>query len=437
MEARHKGKISYTLQPITIIPLIILGLLIMILGSHFFTQAMYNEVALELQYVSSNTITLLDAVYPGDYELRGDHALRLYKGETDITSDYGLIDKIHTDTGLDITLFYQDTRIQTTVRDSNGQRIIGNAASETILNDVLYGQEARFYNNAMVGSSTYFSYYVPLTNSDGSVVGMLFVGKPRIEVDQAIQQTLYPLIIAVILTTIIMSFGIARYTKKLVTVLLKIRNYVSTVSAGNLDATLPEKVLEREDELGEIAFSIQTMHRSLRTMVDHDALTGLYNRRCANRKLEQALAKSVKNNSPLCLALGDIDFFKKVNDTYGHECGDVVLKQVARTMKETIRKQGFVARWGGEEFLIILEDMDLESAQNLLENLRQTIGKLDIPYDNKTINVTMTMGLIANDNSGPDNLLRIADHLLYEGKSAGRNRVIVNKTDETSQNDTE
>lgn len=437
MEAKHKGKISHTLQPITMIPLIILGLLIVVLGSHFFTKAMHDEVALELKYVSANTITLLDAVYPGDYELRGDHALQLYKGETDITSDYTLIDKIHEDTGLDITIFYQDTRIQTTVRDNGGQRIIGNAAADTILNDVLYGGKATFYNNAMVGTSTYFSYYVPLTNSDGSIVGMLFVGKPRAEVDKAVQQTLYPLIIAVALTTIVMSFCIARYTKRLVTVLLKIRNYVSTVSAGNLDATLPEKLLERDDELGEIAFSIQSMHLSLRTMVDHDALTGLYNRRCANRKLEQTLAKSVKTDSPLCLALGDIDFFKKVNDTYGHACGDLVLKQVACTMKEHIRKQGFVSRWGGEEFLIVLEDSDLTASKQILEDLRIAVSKLEIPYEEQIIKVTMTIGLTENDNSGPDNLLRIADNMLYQGKSAGRNRVIVNKVENTSQNDTE
>ena len=437
MESRRNGKISHTLQPITIIPLIILGLLIVVLGSHFFTQAMHNEVALELKYVSANTITLLDAVYPGDYELRGDHAFQLYKGETDITSDYTLIDKIKADTGLDITIFYQDTRIQTTVRGSDGQRIIGNAATETILNDVFYGGEAKFYNNALVGTTTYFSYYVPLTNSDGSTIGMLFVGKPRTEVDKAVQQTLYPLIIAVMITTVVMSFCIARYTKRLVTVLLKIRNYVTTVSAGKLDATLSEKVLERDDELGEIAFSIQTMHRSLRTMVDHDALTGLYNRRCANRKLEQALAKSVKNDLPLCLALGDIDFFKKVNDTYGHECGDLVLKQVSRTMKEHIRKQGFVARWGCEEFLIVLEDTDLENAHRLLEEIRLAVSKLEISYEDKIVRVSMTMGLTANDNSGPDNLLRTADNLLYQGKTAGRNRVVVNKVENTSQNDTE
>ncbi len=437
MESRRKGKISHTLQPITIIPLIILGLLIVVLGSHFFTQAMHNEVALELKYVSANTITLLDAVYPGDYELRGDHALQLYKGETDITSDYTLIDKIKDDTGLDITIFYQDTRIQTTVRDNDGQRIIGNAAAETILNDVLYGGDAKFYNNALVGTTTYFSYYVPLNNSDGTTIGMLFVGKPRTEVDKAVQQTLYPLIIAVVITTVVMSFCIARYTKRLVSVLLKIRNYVATVSAGNLDATLSEKVLERDDELGEIAFSIQTMHRSLRTMVDHDALTGLYNRRCANRKLEQALSKSIKNDLPLCLALGDIDFFKKVNDTYGHECGDLVLKQVSRTMKEHIRKQGFVARWGGEEFLIVLEDTDLENAHRLLEEIRLAVSKLEISYEDKIVRVSMTMGLTENDNSGSDNLLRMADNLLYQGKATGRNRVVVNKVENTSQNDTE
>lgn len=435
MTTRRKGKISHTLQPISIIPLLFLGILIMILGSHFFTNTMHDEVELELQCVASNTITLLDTVYPGDYELQGDQALRLYKGDTDITQDYSLIDSIHENTGLDITLFYQDTRILTTVTGSDGQRIVGTGATETILNDVLYSGNAHFYNNASVGTVTYFSYYVPLFNSDGSTAGMLFVGKPRAEVDDAVQRALYPLLIAVCITIIIMSFCIARYTKGLVTVLVKIRNYVSAVSAGNLDAQLSGKVLERDDELGEIGYSIQTMHRSLRTMVDQDGLTGLYNRRCANRKLEQALQKSAESGTSLCLALGDIDFFKKINDTYGHACGDAVLKQVAQTLKAHIRKYGFVARWGGEEFLIVLEESEMTEALWVLENLRAAIANLEIPYEDKLIHTTMTIGVVANDGSGPDNLLRAVDNVLYEGKSAGRNRVALNKTANTTEND--
>ncbi len=424
MSAKHKGKISHTLQPISIIPLIILGLLIVMLGSHFFTKAMYKEVELGLQYVASNTKLLFDTVYPGDYELRGDQSLRLYKGEHDITRDYSLIDQIHEDTGLDITIFYQDTRILTTILGSDGQRIIGTGAAETILNDVLYTGNAKFYNNALVGAETYFSYYTPLVNSDGTISGMLFVGKPRAEVDRAVQQTLYPLIGAVLITCIIMSLAIARYTKGLVKTLVKIRNYVTAVSSGNLDATLAKSALGRDDELGEISYSIQNMHRSLRTLAEQDTLTGLHNRRCANRKLEQALQKSAKTGAPLCLALSDIDFFKKINDSYGHECGDIVLKQVAQTMNSYIRKCGFVARWGGEEFLIVLDQSSLSESKQVLEELRVAVSNLEIPYEGQIIYLTITIGLVENDGSGMDNLLRMADNALYEGKTAGRNRVI-------------
>ncbi len=437
MQSNRKGKIAHTLQPISIIPLIILGILILILGTNFFTKAMHDEVELELTYVAANTVTLLDTAYPGDYELQGSTYYSLYKGGEDITHDYTLIDKIKADTGLDITIFYENTRFQTTIKDSDGNRIVGSVAAETIINDVLNTGEARFYNNARVGSITYFSYYMPLTNSDGSVVGMLFVGKPRTEVDNTVQSTLYPLMGAVLLTIIVMSICISLYTKGLVKVLLKIRNYVTAVSAGNLDAEISGQVLERNDELGQIGLSIQTMHRSLRTMVDMDALTGLYNRRCANRKLEQALSKAAENGTPLCLALGDIDFFKKINDTYGHDCGDVVLKQVARTLNEHLRRHGFVARWGGEEFLILFEYASLDKAAEILDTVREAISQLEIPYDGQIVRLTMTMGITENDGSGLDNLLRIADSMLYKGKEEGRNRIIMNKKTDITDNVTE
>lgn len=437
MAIRQKGKISYTLQPISIIPLFFLGLLIAFLGSHFFTHTMYNEVELELKYVASNTVTLLDAVYPGDYELRGNEALRLYKGETDITQEYSLIDRIHANTDLDITVFYQDTRILTTIKNANGQRIVGTGAAKNILNDVLYTGNAKFYNNAVVSTETYFSYYMPLCNSDGATVGMLFVGKPRIEVDRAVQACLYPLLFAVILTTIVISFCQARYIRRLVDALFKIRNYATAVSAGNLDARLSESVLRRSDELGEIASSIQSMHSSLRIMVDQDGLTGLYNRRCANRKLHQTLQKVTEYKIPFCLALCDIDLFKKINDTYGHACGDLVLKQVAHTMKTHILNYGFVARWGGEEFLIVLEKSTISEAEEILENLRQAISELAISYEGQTVRVNITIGVTANDGSNADSLLSMADAALYKGKTTGRNRVITYNQSFSNQNDKE
>lgn len=427
MQQNRKGKISHALQPISIIPIFFLGILILVLGTHFFTNTMHREVSLELQYVATTTKMLFDTTYPGDYTIKGDTYYSLYKGDVDITTDYTIIDRIQEETGLDVTLFYESTRFLTTLRDQNGERLVGTVASQTIVNDVLYGEEAHFYDNAQIdGNSTYFSYYMPLTNSDGQIVGILFVGKLRNEVDEAVLNALLPLVAAVFATIIVMSVCISIYTKSLVQVLVKIRNYVTAVSSGNMDATLSETVCRRNDEFGQIGLAIQSMHLSLRVMAEQDAITGLFNRRCANRKLAQALENTKTKGSTLCLAIGDIDFFKKINDTYGHDCGDLVLKTVSRTLKEHIRRHGFVARWGGEEFLFVLEYTKLEDAVQILENVRKAVGRLEIPYEGQMVHLTMTFGVTENDGTGIDNLLRIADKMLYTGKENGRNRVIYN-----------
>lgn len=425
MNRKNKGKISYILQAINIIPLLFLGVFILILGSHFFTRAMHAEVKQELKSVASNAIAMFNIAYPGDYELVGDASYRLHKGGIDITNDYGIIDRIKEDTGLDVTLFYQDTRILTTIRNSSGTRIIGTGAPDIVLSDVLASGEPHFYDNAMVNGSTYFSYYVPLCNENGSIAGMLFVGKPREEVDNAVQHSLYPLILAIFLTLIIMSVCIWRYTNSVVSTLLKIKNFLLDVSAGDLGAELSEDVLNRNDELGEIGHSILTMQRSLRNMVEQDALTELYNRRSADRKLRQIIQKSAERGTPFSLAIGDIDHFKKINDTYGHDCGDIVLKQVSRLLREHMRKEGFAARWGGEEFLLVFDHSDKETAMHSLETLLNTIRSLKIPYDGRTIRLTMTIGLAGGSETDLNSLLRKADDRLYEGKNSGRNRIIV------------
>lgn len=424
MNKRKRGKILYTIQTISTIPLLVLGVLILIVGTHFFTKSMQEEIALELKYVAENTIAMLDLAYPGDYELVGDSSYRLFKGETDITSDYTLIDSIKKNTDMDVTLFYQDTRIQSTIFKNDGSRFIGNAAADIIMQDVFYNDNPHFYNNAMVNGITYFSYYVPLHNSDGSVVGILFVGKPRTEVDQSIQQTLYPLMFAVLATMAVIVLWISYYTRGLVNVLVKIRNFTAEVSAGNLDATLPKETTSRNDELGEISESILTMQRSLRNMVEQDALTGLYNRRSADRKMRQISEKAATSETPFTIVIGDIDFFKKINDTYGHDCGDVVLKQVARLLKEQMRKNGFVARWGGEEFLFVFDHSNAGETVQILEDILNRIRSLEIPYEEHTIHLTMTFGLAENDGSDLNELLRRADDNLYHGKSEGRNRII-------------
>lgn len=424
MSTKYKGKIPIILQALSVIPLLFLGIMLMLLASHQFTNAMYSEVEEELQNVALNVNTLFELVYPGDYMLIGEDAYELYKGEHNITSDYSLIDRVKQDTGLDITLFYQDTRILTTIYSSSDVRIIGSGAPSIVVDDVLNGGEAHFYTNTIINDSNYFSYYMPLHNSDSSVVGILFVGKPSKNVNEAINRSIYPLIIADILVMLIIAAGISAYTKKFSAALLKIHSFLSDVSTGNLSARLNDSVLKRNDELGDIGRSALSMQRSLRHMVEQDTLTELFNRRSADRKLHQILDKAAKQGLPFSLAIGDIDYFKRVNDTYGHECGDVVLKKVADTLREHMNTLGFVARWGGEEFLLVFDHMNVNEANESLQNLLEKIRNLKVVYNEETIHVTMTFGLSDGDTADIQQLLKTADNKLYQGKTSGRNQIV-------------
>ena len=422
--ANHgKGKISYILQAINTIPLIFFGVLILAIGTNWFTKAIYAEVEEELRNMAEGISITLDLLYPGDYRLTEDTPRRLYKGSHDLTFDYTLIDPLKEKTGLDITLFYQDTRILTTY-SNNGQRIIGTGAPPQIVEDVLQAKEACFYNNMLVYGTSYFAYYAPLYNGDGSAAGMIFVGKPSDDVNASVKASVYPLLLADVLLILAVSVFMFLYTRKFAGCLLQIRSFLKEVSAGNLNAKLDSQIVGRSDELGEIAHSALNMQLSLRTLIDQDALTALYNRRSGNAKLQKAISDFTSRHTPFCVALGDIDLFKRINDTHGHECGDLVLKAIADTLRQHMKDRGFAARWGGEEFLLVFEQMELEQAKSSLTHLSQDIQALEVPYRDDVIRVTMTFGLTAGNGDGVKELLCLADQKLYEGKVNGRNQIV-------------
>lgn len=421
---RRKGKISYILLAIHILPIFFFSILILLLGTHWFTRSMYGEVESGLANVSRNLATTLDTLYPGDYRLADGDGFRLFKGDTDLTADYALIDQIKENTGLEVTLFYQDTRILTTIRDDAGERIVGSGATETVVREVLRTGEPHFYSKAIIYDSTYFSYYTPLFNSNGKVIGMLFVGKPTAEVDDSVFESIRPLMIADIVLALVIGLFIFLYTQTIVSALLQIHRFLGQIAKGNLDAVISPSVLKRNDELGEIAHSALDMQRSLHTLIEQDTLTSLANRRSANNKLQQTVAEAKAQGHDFCIALGDIDFFKKVNDTYGHDCGDLVLKNVASKLKEHMKGYGMAARWGGEEFLLIFEHSEEDRAFRILTSLLDDIRSMESEYGGQSVKVTMTFGLTAGYTDNLTELLCAADHNLYIGKESGRNRIV-------------
>ena len=165
---------------------------------------------------------------------------------------------------------------------------------------------------------------------------------------------------------------------------------------------------------------------ALRRIASTDELTGLLNRRSFGEIVEREAARSQRVGRPLSLVLGDIDFFKRINDTYGHAAGDYVLQSVSNLLQGAIREYDRVARWGGEEFIILLPDTGLAGARQIAERLREMVAGSHPFFEGQLIPVSMTLGVA--QLSGNENwhaIVARADEALYRGKAAGRNRVEV------------
>lgn len=157
-----------------------------------------------------------------------------------------------------------------------------------------------------------------------------------------------------------------------------------------------------------------------------DPLTGLYNRRGIQEYLEsKALEYQQEKLSNLCIAIGDIDFFKSINDRYGHDCGDQVLKELGALFDSAVQGKGRVGRWGGEEFLFVLPMLNGDEACVLLQKLQAAIRELTITYKEYQIHITLTFGVAEYDcHESLDCSIGDADKKLYLGKEMGRNRVV-------------
>lgn len=171
-----------------------------------------------------------------------------------------------------------------------------------------------------------------------------------------------------------------------------------------------------EAELQEAYLRMQ--HQAVR-----DPLTDLFNRRYMEETLERELARCLREGLPLSIVMMDIDFFKRVNDTYGHKAGDVMLKALSVLLQSDTRGEDIVCRFGGEEFVAILPSAAPNHAVARAEGWRRAFEELRIPYESNTLNATMSCGVATfpQHGEGSEELLRAADKALYKAKSDGRN----------------
>ncbi len=173
----------------------------------------------------------------------------------------------------------------------------------------------------------------------------------------------------------------------------------------------------------------QNYEQSL-TMALIDQLTGLYNRRYFESHAQELLDRAKKTDKPLSVLAIDIDFFKKINDTHGHQAGDAVLKELAQRLTRNVRNLDLVARLGGEEFVIIMPDTNLELAVLIADRLRLAVASEPVSFEGKSLSFSISVGLSASIppmSLNHEELMKQADTALYEAKNAGRNRIVLYK----------
>jgi len=165
---------------------------------------------------------------------------------------------------------------------------------------------------------------------------------------------------------------------------------------------------------------------ALREQATHDPLTGLWNRYALLDALEREHSRAVREGTPLAVIMVDLDHFKRVNDTYGHQAGDAVLREAAGRMQAGVRSYDLVGRYGGEEFLIVLPGTSGANAVQLAERLRAAVAQEPVGHDLLRIRVTASFGVSTSGPAliaDPRTLIRLADEALYRAKAQGRNRV--------------
>ncbi|HXN94051.1 MAG TPA: GGDEF domain-containing protein, partial [Candidatus Acidoferrales bacterium] len=179
------------------------------------------------------------------------------------------------------------------------------------------------------------------------------------------------------------------------------------------------RILQLEDRLVEA-------REDMRFKATHDPLTGLFNRGIIMDLLSRELSRTHRENGCTTILLGDVDHFKDVNDTLGHIAGDEVLREVARRMVASVRSYDYVGRYGGEEFLVVLNNCDTSASLLRAEQIRRAIASVPVQTIQGPIPVTMSLGVLTSSDWGlrpVEELLQEADVALYKAKAAGRNCV--------------
>ncbi|MBE6015142.1 MAG: methyl-accepting chemotaxis protein [Lachnospiraceae bacterium] len=270
MEEKAKHSIRMTMLMVALVPLLIMAVATTVIASFSLKSSITAEVKDDLSDLAHTMANMYDKDFEGDFVLREDG--KLFKGESELTGNYELFDINHDKTGTDFTLFFGDTRYVTSLKDvDTGERIIGTKAGDAVIAACLKGGNDYFAENITINKTPYFGYYTPLKNADGSIVGMMFTGKPSTEVNKTISGTITSLVIIAVVLFIVSIVGILLLVSRMAGAMKSVTSSLAVIAAGRLNEPVEAKPQKRSDEIGLIARSTEKLRSSLSVIISEIA----------------------------------------------------------------------------------------------------------------------------------------------------------------------
>jgi diguanylate cyclase (GGDEF)-like protein len=360
-------------------------------------------------------------------------------GGVPLTDGNEVVDKVAALVGGAATIFAGDVRVATTIRQADGTRAIGTTLAHNAAYRAVFERHTPYRGMAEILGEPYVTVYDPIFDKQGGVVGAVFVGIPRQQFFKSLDRTLDWMALSILLT-VSLSFALAmRLVGKSVSVPIKaITATMKRLAAGDHALHIPG--VDRTDEIGDMAKAVEIFKRNaierasaeeqVKELAFYDPLTRLPNRRLLLDRLRQTLAVGTRSGRGGALFFIDLDNFKTLNDTLGHDKGDLLLQIIAKRLVNCIREGDTVARFGGDEFVVVLENLSenpTEAAAQAeivgIKIIASICEPLQLAGHDYRATASIGSTLFAAQRADIEELLKQADIAMYQAKAAGRDRL--------------
>jgi len=302
-----------------------------------------------------------------------------------------------------------------------------------VIEVVLAAKEGAFEARGTDGVGWLFAHETVAQNPDGAYPLRVIISVPLdqvfAEANRALIRDLIGIVVATVFLLVGAWYGAGLFVLRKIDVLLRT---AERWRSGDLKARtgIPygkEELSQLARAFDDMARALQRREQALHEQAITDPLTGLYNRRYFAEHLPRELLRATRGATAVAVILLDVDYFKRVNDTLGHEAGDMVLTEIGSLLRRGVRGSDIACRYGGEEFALVLPQTGLDAALRRAEAIRSAVRDLDLQYSGRPVGrITVSLGvaLFPDDADDTDSLIRAADEALYHAKAAGRDRVV-------------